>query len=180
MQRINVYVIALSLSILIACQGHSQTPTVAGNLTNTNPDLQVKRPSPTPVDTSSLCEQVRQIKVLPFKGDQGRDKTYDSLVAAGDAVVPCLIDKVTDATPMQDPRETLKFAETKVGDVAYFVLIDITHIDFAAPFPTKIKEDYKSEGVYAYFRFVEKPSNRKKLQQALRDWFKNTHTVSSE
>ena len=121
------------------------------------------------------CDQVREIKTFPFKGEEGIDAAYDSLRKAGDSAVPCLIDSITDTTPMADPRQTPKFSDVRVGDVAYFVLLDITKIDFVEFLPAKVKEAYKQEGVYAYFRFVEKPANRKKLQDNLRVWYQEHH-----
>lgn len=118
------------------------------------------------------CEQVRQIKTFPFKGEEGVDASYDSLIKAGDSLIPCLIDKITDTTPIPDPRQAPKFPDVKVGDVAYFVLVDIAKIDFIEFFPANVREAYKQEGVYAYFRFVEKQANRKKLQDNLRAWYR--------
>ncbi len=127
---------------------------------------------PALADLKLICDQVRQIKTLPFKREEGVDASYDSLIKAGAPVIPCLIDKITDTTPMPDPRQTPKFPDVKVGDVAYFVLVDIAKIDFIELFPANVRDGYKQEGVYAYFRFVEKPANRKKLQDSLRAWYR--------
>ena len=130
---------------------------------------------PALADLKLICDQVRQIKTLPFKGEEGVDDSYDALIKAGDSLIPCLIDKITDTTPMPDPRQTPKFPDVRVGDVAYFVLVDVAKIDFIEPFPANVREAYKQEGVYAYFRFVEKPANRKILQDSLRTWYREKH-----
>lgn len=136
------------------------------------------RDDPPRIDGLGCLNRVPEIKVLPFKGDKGLDPTYDALILAGDAAVPCLIDRIADTTPMIDPRETPKFSGTTVGDVAYFVLVDSTGIDFIAPLPPEVKKAYSDEGVYAYFRFVEKPENRVKLQEHLREWYRKARARS--
>ena len=175
MKKNKIYALIFSIAFSIACQDKTQAVRVTGNPQSSNANAQEPSPNPTPIDPKFLCDRVPQIKILPFKGEQGKDATYDSLMVAGDAVIPCLIDRVTDVTPMQDPRESLKFEDTRVGDIAYFVLTDITGMDFTAPLPTRVKREYKDEGVYAYFRFVEKLENRQKIQNALRAWFKKSH-----
>ena len=169
-----IYLVLLSTAASFACQGKAKTHGLSEDRRNSNSASQEQSAS-SPLNAQALCNRVSEIKMLPVKGEQGIDLTYDSLIAAGDSVVPCLIDKVIDTTPMADPRGTHK-VDTRVGDVAYFVLVDSTKIDFIAPLPPEIQKAYKhDEGVYAYHRFVEKPENRLKLQQNLRDWYKKTH-----
>ena len=43
-------------------------------------------------DLVRLCNRVAEIKELPMKGDRGIDAAYDAIVAAGETIVPCLID----------------------------------------------------------------------------------------
>jgi hypothetical protein len=178
MDKPKTYAIGFLMVFFFACHGEAPAPIVSVTI-----DRNIARPQEsgqTPIADRNLCDQVSQIKVLPFKGEKGKDTAYDSLITAGDSVVPCLIDKIADTSPMPDPRETPKFADTRVGDIAYFVFTDITKIDFVAPLPPEVRRDYEDDGVYAYFRFVEKPENRKKLQQASRDLFKNTHAASQK
>ena len=167
-------VITVLIALSIGCNGVTQNTNLAGLHDKPN-KLPQSGPSPISPDPETLCHQVPEIRVLPFKGDKGRDRVYDSLVTAGDAVVPCLIDEITNLTHMSDPRETPKFADTRVGDVAYFVFTDITKMNFTDPLPPNVKEEYKADGVYAYFRFVEKPENRKEIQRYLLDWYMKTH-----
>lgn len=126
-------------------------------------------------DTKELCNLISEIKFLPMKNERGYDEAYDSLIEAGESVVPCLIEKVTDTTIMPDPRGTRISQETKVGDVAYFVLLDIAKIDFLEMLPEKVKEKYKTEGAYAYHDYIEKKGNRKKLKLKLLEWETRRH-----
>lgn len=124
-------------------------------------------------DTASeFCSRVSEIKRLPYKAETGVDEVYDGLIKAGDRVLPCLIDRVTDTTEMEDPRGTrmagLKFV---VGDLAYFMFIEIAKIDFTELLPDKVKESYKTEGVYAFHDFVALKKNRIYLQRKLDDWY---------
>jgi hypothetical protein len=142
---------------------------------NDSPDRK-ESPSPYGVsktqDPSALCNRISEIKILPMKGEKGDDATYDDFMKAGDAVVPCLIERVTDTTKMRDPRQEPGYpdVEIRIGDIAFFLMVDITKIPFTEPLPAEVQKEYAEDGVYAYFKFVKKPENRKKLQDALRTW----------
>jgi hypothetical protein len=127
-------------------------------------------------NASALCNRVSEIKQLPFKDESGVDAAYDALIGAGEIVVPCLIEKVSDVTVMPDPRCPHVTDETKVGDVAYFVLVDIIKIDFVELLPAKVREKYKTEGVYAYHEYIEGKGKRKLLQSKLREWYRQKQT----
>jgi hypothetical protein len=126
-------------------------------------------------EISSLCKRVSEIKVLPHKDEAVDDAAYNALIAAGEKAVPCLIGKITDTTSMADPRSAPTFHGMRVGDVAYFVLLDITKLDFIAPLPEPVREAYKTEGVDAYFRFVQNKRNREKLQSNLYEWYQKKY-----
>jgi hypothetical protein len=125
-----------------------------------------------------LCGRVAEIKDLPKNYSTGVDAAYDALLAAGDNVVPCLIEKVTDTTIMHDPRCPIISQGTTVGDVAYFVLIDIIKIGFVELLPADVQEKYKTEGVYAYHEHIEIEGARKRLQAKLREWYRKKHPVN--
>jgi hypothetical protein len=124
---------------------------------------------------AAVCDQIIQIKVYPFHGDRGEDATYDAFMDAGEAAIPCLIKKITDTTIMPDPRETLKLPEITVGDVAYFLLIDITKLGFVEFMPREIQTDYKKNGVWAYHAYVAKKEHRKDLQNKLNEWYRQKY-----
>jgi hypothetical protein len=123
----------------------------------------------------SLCERLPEIRSLPLKGE-GRDEVYLELMQAGDTVVPCLIDRITDTTPMPDPRMAPQYAGTAVGDVAVFMLVRITGTEFQALLPQDVQADYSARGVYAYFDYVAHPEHRTELQREWRAWWTiNSH-----
>lgn len=147
------------------------------------PDLSAEVPSP-PKSTSSgavevqtLCDKVAEIKTLPHKDEPVNDPVYNALVQAGEKAIPCLIKKITDTTSMRDPRKAPGYAgiDNKVGDVALWVLTDITQLDFVELLPPGVQEDYKEEGVFAYFKYVQNDEHRKKLQDNLYDWYRKKY-----
>ena len=124
-------------------------------------------------DAKALCNRVAEIKELPHHYDErGIDAAYDALAEAGEVVVPCLIDKISDITVMPDPRCPHITGETRVGDVAYFVLVGITKIGFVELFPDEMQKEYETRGVYAYHDFIERKGKRKQLQAKLREWYR--------
>ncbi len=132
-------------------------------------------------DAQNLCDRVSEIKIMPFKGEHVDDAAYNAFIEAGASALPCLIAKVTDTRKMRDPRKAPGYAgiETRVGDVAYFTLTDITKIDFIEIFPAKVRERYKTEGVHAYFEFVQKKRNRVWLQRKLSEWYRRKYGESA-
>ena len=123
-------------------------------------------------DADLLCARVAEIKSMPFKDERVDDAAYHALINVGEDVLPCLIEKVADATPMKDPRGIPGPTDTRVGDVAFFVLIDIAKLDFDSMMPPEVKIRLKEEGVYAYHKFVSQEGNRKRFQSSLREWYR--------
>jgi hypothetical protein len=159
------------LFLFCAACGAIHTPAPSGAKLSAS-DPSKASPSQSDIqDPNLLCNRISEIKIYPFKGERGEDATYDALIEAGDKVVPCLIGKITDTTKMPDPRQEPKFSDIRVGDIAYFILIDITRLDFTEFLPPAVKEKYKDEGVYAYFRHVEKQENRRRLQSKFYEWY---------
>ena len=127
-------------------------------------------------DARRLCNRVAEIKTLPMKGDPGVDAAYDAIVGAGEAVVPCLIQKITDLTPMRDPR--CMFSErTTVGDISYFVLVDITKLDFVELLPADVQRKIQNNGVYAYHDYIRRKGARSRLQFKVREWYQRKHAA---
>ena len=129
-------------------------------------------------DLDLLCGRVAEIKSMPFKDERVDDAAYNALINAGEDVLPCLIEKVADATPMKDPRSIPGPTDTRVGDVAFFVLIDIAKLDFDLMMPPEVKSRLKEEGVYAYHKFVNEEGNRKRFQSSLREWYRQKFGTS--
>lgn len=129
-------------------------------------------------EAKALCNRVSEIKALPHYDENGVDAAYDALAQAGESVVPCLIDKITDTTIMPDPR-CPRISDTKVGDVAYFVLVRIIKIGFSELFPPDVKDTYKKEGVFAYHEYIERRGKRKELQLKFREWYRQQQKAKS-
>lgn len=125
-----------------------------------------------PSEIKSLCDQVAQIKRLPHYDERGVDIVYDTMAEADEAVIPCLIEKITDTKIMPDPRCPVIYTETKVGDVAYFVLVSLTKIGFTELFPAEVKKKYKTNGVYSYHEYIESKGKRKELQTKFQEWYR--------
>jgi hypothetical protein len=127
-----------------------------------------------------LCDRVSQITVMPFKEEPVDDAAYNALIEAGESVLPCLIAKVADTRKMRDPRQAPGYAgiETRVGDVAYFMLVRVAKLGFIDMFPARVQQRYRTEGVYAYFEFVQKKQNREWLKRKLDQWYRSKHGES--
>jgi hypothetical protein len=132
-------------------------------------------------NAQNLCDRVSEIKILPFKDEHVDDPAYNTLIEASELALPCLIAKVTDTRKMRDPRQAPGYAgiETRVGDVAYFMLVRIAKFDFIEMFPVKVQERYKTDGVYAYFKFVQKKHNRGWLRRKLNQWYRGKYGDSA-
>jgi hypothetical protein len=126
-------------------------------------------------DPEVLCSRVAEIKSIPFKDEKVDDAAYNALVNAREVVLPCLIDKVADTTPMRDPRGIPGPTDTRVGDVALFVLMDVAELDFESMMPPEVKSVFREEGVYAYHRFVGEEGNRQRFQATLREWYRQKY-----
>ncbi|MGI9068955.1 MAG: hypothetical protein ACR2HX_21445 [Pyrinomonadaceae bacterium] len=126
-------------------------------------------------DPEGLCGRVAEIKSMPFKDEMVDDAAYHALVDAGEVALPCLIDKVADTTPMRDPRGIPGPTDTRVGDIAFFVLMDVTKLDFESMMPPEVKSVFREEGVYAYHKFVGEEGNRQRFQLTLREWYRQKY-----
>ena len=123
-------------------------------------------------DAAKLCRSVSTIRQLPKDyGVRGADAAYDAIVAGGESVVPCLIDNITNTRVMTDPRCPTISTATTIGDISYFLLIDILKLKFTDLLPLKVRQDYKTTGAYAYHRHIDRPGARKQLQAKLRHWY---------
>jgi len=122
-------------------------------------------------DGKDPCDRLNEIKELPFKNEAVQDEVYNSLVMLREKAIPCLIDKLTDTTPMKDPRKVPPCERFAVGDAAHCVLTDITKVPFEEFLPTAVKERYLEIGADAYFEYVQRPENRVQLQKRWGAWF---------
>ena len=170
MQNWKVIIFVLVVAATTACNSTAQSSAID--------KLPVRTPvaANTPViDPNTLCSRVSEIKHLPFPKEEPDDPAHIAILEAGEAVLPCLIEKVADSTPMKDPRTIPGPTDTRVGDVAYFLVVDIGKLDFIELLPAKVQKEYETEGVYAYHWFVSKRKNRLQLQANLKEWYEQKY-----
>jgi len=133
--------------------------------------------SPELINDSSelLCSRLSEIKKIPHRDPKDSDPIFDAILSKGNEAVPCLVDKLTDTTLMDDPREAPPYQDFRVGDTAFFILAKLTKRDgqLRELLPPQYEKRWKTEGVYAYFSYVENAANRKKIQIWWKNWMKN-------
>lgn len=116
-------------------------------------------------DVNLLCNKLFELKRMPHKDKVADDYVYDGLMEKGNKAIPCLVEKITDLTIMDDPREAPHILNFRVGDAAVFMLYRITEEPLISILPKEFAKQWETEGVYAYFAYVEKPQHRKKIKQ---------------
>lgn len=122
-------------------------------------------------NSKNLCANISKIKILPRHDEKIEDEAYNDLLEIGKKAIPCLIERITDTTKMEDPRCPKITNDFVVGDMAYFVLYRIAKFGFVEMLPPDVRESYKTKGVYAYHIFVDQKGNRKFLQKTLKKWY---------
>lgn len=132
------------------------------------PAVADKTPNAAAVDADYLCRNLPELKRMPMKDKVAGDLIYDGIMSRGEEMIPCLVERITDTTPMKDPREAPQVPEFKVGDAAFFMLHEITAEPLENALPQKVSEEMKTEGIYAYFNYVQKSKNRKIIQKLWR------------
>ena len=126
-----------------------------------------------------LCNQIRKVKTMPLKANEGGlkyfkalDPVYGRFRELGDAMVPCLIRKVTEDTEMADPSQAPHYGPVAVGDVAFWIFSDITGIPWEAALPPDAWERFKQTGRFGFLDWVRaNPDHRKILQARIREWY---------
>ncbi|MEZ5344306.1 MAG: hypothetical protein R2681_02010 [Pyrinomonadaceae bacterium] len=166
--------LGLFISLNFACEG-SKLSSANKNLTNnSSPTVNPTKAVKTTVQNESvtaLCNRLHEIKKLPYRDPNDTDPIYESLVANEKESVLCLVNKITDETSMADPREAPPWQNYKVGDTAVFILNRIVGKGnnlLPEMLPPKFQQEWKTNGVYAYFNYVSESKNRKQLQK----WWK--------
>jgi len=143
-----------------------------------NRNLQTVSSSATPISLVNLCDDLPELKRLPHDARQTvDDPVYNKYAAHKNDAIPCLIDKITDTTPMQDPGLSPAVVnDFCVGDAAVFTLLLLTGEEWRpdSMLSPEYAARWKSEGVFAYYRYVEDPANRKRIQSWWKEWSK-TH-----
>jgi hypothetical protein len=119
-----------------------------------------------------VCSEIAAVRHIPFHPeDKVDDPAYSRLREKSWGVVPCLISQITNTSLTPDPRSAPVYPKVRVGDVAFWVVKDITGLPYDEMFPEGTRRRFKQEGVYAYFEWVNRDGHRKKLQQNVDKWF---------
>jgi hypothetical protein len=146
-------------------------------------------PTPTPkkvdpsllaLPTESLCNRLGEIEVINDRVPEENDDLYKAILAKGSDALPCLIEKINDRTKTRDPRSAPKWQHYVVGDTALFTVLSVASQDndkrweelMLGSLPSKYRDEWETNGVYAYFNYVSEPKNRKALQIWWKNWLK--------
>ena len=121
---------------------------------------------------SDLCRRLNSVRHMPFQSEHVDDPVYNEIIAKGSAMVPCLVEQLTNESKMRDPRSEPTVERFHVGDLAFFLLLRITGVPFEQMLPDNVKAKVKEEGVYAYFRYTDVPANRAVLRRKWKEWLK--------
>jgi hypothetical protein len=176
----------ICLVLLIAC---ADSTAVKENKRDRVPEAQptteaTKPPIPihiSQMSSAELCDRLISIDTLPTHDPTITDPIYESLIAKEKEAITCLVEKITDKTPVPDPRYSVPhWQHYAVGDTAVFVLLRILSRDDDSKWeklmtdnlPPKYKEEWETNGIYAYFNYVSEPRNRKELQNRWKKWLK--------
>ena len=173
-EKIFIFICLIILSCNLSCDAVKSTE-LGENVSNNSNAIKSESLSPTPsddLDVTALCGRLNELKKIPLYPDEKNgDPIYDGLMEKGREAVPCLIEKITDTTPMPDPGSPA-VQDYKVGDAAVFILLFITGEKWQPE--TMLSPEYakhwKDDGIYAYYAYVEKPANRKKMQFWWKNW----------
>jgi hypothetical protein len=152
--------VALLVAITLSAACGALAPVVGGTQTSE------KTGSP------NACSHVAYIKAIPAKPELSvDDEHYNNLRSNSVEAEECLVELITDATPMTDPRdEPTRVRNFVVGDLAFFLLTDFDLVPFEQVLPEEVQALLPQLGVLAYFQWVNVPGNREVLQQNCRDW----------
>ena len=113
------------------------------------------------------CRDLETIRVLPFKGELGYDKSYDRIAVHIDSYRECLIKAILDTTPIKDPGEGPKRAPYAVGDLAFNVLTATGQIRFSTCIPQQVQRQVDEVGVMAFQEWLHSNANRASLHRCV-------------
>ena len=117
------------------------------------------------------CSEITAVRHIPFHPeDRVDDPAYNELIKKSWSVVPCLISEITNSSLTPDPRSAPIYPKVRLGDVAFWILKDITNLPYDEMFPAAVSRRFPKEGVYVYFHWVNRDANRRKLQQNVEKW----------
>jgi hypothetical protein len=108
--------------------------------------------------------------------DHSGDAVYDALKHNGYYAMPCLVKKITDTRPAENPTGAPFWAGLtyRVGDTAVLMLMDINDAYWPKGMLSKKYEDmFVTEGMFSYYYYVDEvPGARKEIQRWWFNWLK--------
>lgn len=168
-----------TLCFALLVPGSAYTPVTSQTRTPEPVAVEQKATRVTPAEfsytLSYLCNNLHQIKNVPYDpSKKANDPVYDGLRAKGRAALPCLIEKITDTTPMPDPGSAPAIWNFRVGDLTVFIILDITGENWQprSMFPPEYARKWKANGVYTFKEYMNNPANRVKMQGWWKRWLK--------
>jgi hypothetical protein len=167
--RCNWDQVVSSAMLILACQACLACHISFGQASKNRPSA--------PAENSHLCDRLAGIKHIPYDAETVDDPIYNQIISNKHAAVSCLVDQITNEKRMADPRSEPVESNFRVGDLAFFLLLDITKILFDQMLPDNVQAQLKKEGVYAYFKYVSVPGNRAVLQRQCKAWLARRRSV---
>ena len=171
--------VALATLALAACnEAEAPHDPVALSVPAAPAPLPEPDPAPVAVPTTVVvdlegtpCSDLAAIRDPPtMVGKPVDDPAYTALKAQADVAVPCLLDAMVSAEPLDDAQRIPGHAaDFTVGDLAFFLLIDFGFVDFARALPPDVSQATLTRGPFAYFDWIVLPGNRERLQARVRE-----------
>ena len=120
------------------------------------------------------CDDLRLIKVLPFKDELGEDAQFDRMVVNFEGYKPCLISKITDQTQIQDPSVGPKRHPYTVGALAYDVITSSGRLSYSTCIPSEISASWEQQGAQALAAWLVHSGNSRILQACVQEQLSGT------
>ena len=189
--RLSLLLISLCIGTLftIQCSVRDGSPgSISANLASetpqATPEPNVPMSTTTPENRSLfdkspqyLCDHLVELNHMPWDiHDHSGDALYDALKHNGYYAMPCLVKKITDTRPAENPTGSPFWAGLtyRVGDTAVLMLMDINDAYWPKGMLSKKYEDmFPSEGIFSYYYYVDEvPGARKEVQRWWANWLK--------
>lgn len=110
------------------------------------------------------CNDLSKIKVLPMKDQLGYDPQFDRMVVNFDGYKACLIGKIVDRSPIEDPSMGPKRHPYLVGNLAYDVITSSGRLEYEVCIPSEISADWETFGAQALTQWASHNNNLEVLQ----------------
>jgi hypothetical protein len=111
------------------------------------------------------CPVVSDIKEVPFHDEPGTDAAYDRFRFTSDCD-QVLIKTLKSLKPMTSPV-CPSYGGYVEADAVFWLLLKKHSLDILDVLPKSEHANWKEQGVYAYYAYVEEPQRRAKLNARL-------------